>query len=80
MSHNKNSVANNTEKTKEAPKPVAKQTEATYTVDEFASAPQSVGANTQDIIRAAFRVAGKESATIEEAKKIVKDFKERKVK
>lgn len=50
-----------------------------YTCDEFAANPGVLGAN-QDIIRAALRVAGKNTATIEEAKKIVKEFSERKVK
>lgn len=53
--------------------------ESTYTVDEFANAPQSVDASTPDMVRAAFKVAGIESATVEEAKKIVKEFKEKEV-
>lgn len=52
----------------------------TYTVDEFANAPSSVDAKSADIVRAAFNVAGKESATLDEAKKIIKDFKNKEVK
>lgn len=52
----------------------------TYTVDEFANAPASVGAKSPDIVRAALATAGKKSATIEEAKKIVEKFKNKEVK
>lgn len=52
----------------------------TYTVEEFASAPNSLGVSTPDIIRAAFKVAGKDKATIEEAKNIINKFKLKEVK
>lgn len=57
-----------------------KTTAPTYTVDEFATAPKSLGVTSPDLIRAAFKVAGKVEATVEEAKKIVSDFKKRGVK
>lgn len=65
---------------------MAKQSEtktavlSTYTVDEFAAAPKSLGVTSPDIIRAAFKVAGKTEATLEEAKKLVLDFKKKEVK
>lgn len=52
----------------------------TYTVDEYANAPQSLGVSSPDIIRAAFKVAGKKEATTEEAKAIVNKFKNKEVK
>ena len=52
----------------------------TYSVEEFASAPNSLGVSTPDIIRAAFKVAGKDKATIEEAKNIINKFKLKEVK
>ena len=52
----------------------------TYTVDEFAAAPESLEVSSPDLIRAAFKVAGKVEATVENAKKIVSDFKKRGVK
>lgn len=60
----------------------AKETAAvsTYTVDEFAAAPKSLDVTSPDIIRAAFRLAGKDKATVEEAKKIVADFRKKEVK
>ena len=51
----------------------------TYTVQEFASAPQTLGVGNSDMIIAAFKVAGKESATVEEAKTIVEKFKKKEV-
>lgn len=60
-------------------KPAVKANAVTYTVEEFASAPETVGVASPDIIKAALRVAGKTEATVEEAKKLVKDFKEREV-
>lgn len=65
---------------------MAKQSEektpvlSTYTVDEFAAAPNSVGVQSADIVRAAFKMAGKEVATLEEAKKIVSVFRKKEVK
>ena len=58
----------------------AKANLSVYTVDEFAAAPKSLNVNSPDIIRAAFRLAGKDKATVEEAKKIVTDFKKKEVK
>lgn len=52
----------------------------TYTVEEFVKAPKTIGVESPDIIRAAFKVAGKDSATVEEAKKIVETFKKKEVK
>lgn len=57
-----------------------KTTAPTYTVDEFAAAPTTLEVKSPDIIRAAFKVAGKHEATLEEAKKIVSDFKKKGVK
>ena len=51
---------------------------STYTVDEFASAPDTVGAKSPDIVRAALR--GKDRYTQEEAERIVKDFSKKEVK
>ena len=51
----------------------------TYTVQEFAAAPKTLGVENSDMIIAAFKVAGKESATIEEAKVIVEKFKKKEV-
>ena len=52
----------------------------TYSVDEFAAAPQSLGVKSPDIIRAAMKQAGKDSATVDEAKSIVEKFKNKGVK
>ena len=81
-------MANNTAKEKanvqtkpEQAKPVqtpAKK-EPTYTVEEFASAPETLGANA-DIVTAALLSVGKESYTVSEAKDIVKKFKDKEVK
>lgn len=82
-------MANNTAKA-ESPKanvqaskaetqPVQTKKESKYTVQEFASAPESVGSNA-DIVMAALLSDGKESYTISEAKEIVKKFKEKEVK
>ena len=49
-----------------------------YTVDEFAENASCLNAS-PDIIRAAFAEKKLDSATLEDAKKIVKEFKERKV-
>ena len=68
------------EKRVDAVKPLTATPTVTYTVDEFASAPQSVGVKSPDIVRAAFKVANKDNATIEEAKKIVETFKKKEVK
>lgn len=52
--------------------------EAVYPLKELLEVPEILGASV-DIIDAAFRVRGVTQATMTEAKKIVKDFKERKV-
>lgn len=80
-------MANNTakaesQKANAQAKPVqspVKATEPTYTVEEFASAPESVGASA-DIVTAALLVDGKKYYTVSEAKEIVKKFKEKEVK
>ena len=65
---------------------MAKQTETktatnpampTYSVDEFAAAPNILGVKSPDIIRAAMKQAGKDNATVDEAKKIVETFKKK---
>ena len=53
---------------------------STYTVEEFMAVPNSVGVSSPDLIKAAFKIAGKEKATVEEAKKIVEKFKNKEVK
>lgn len=63
--------------------PVAVKKTATqpmYTVDEFAKAPQALGETSKDIVRAALSIDGKGSYTVEEAKKLVKEFKSKGVK
>lgn len=80
-------MANNTakaeiQKANAQAKPVqspVKAAEPTYTVEEFASAPESVGASA-DIVTAALLVDGKKSYTVSEAKEIIKKFKEKEVK
>lgn len=52
----------------------------TYTVAEFAAAPASVGANSPDVVNAAFSFAGKKEATVDEAKALVEKFKNKEVK
>lgn len=69
--------------TKKVTKTVEKTTkatvESTYTVDEFVKAAKKLEAS-PDIVRAAFKCANKETATLEEAKKLVKSFKTKEVK
>lgn len=76
-------MANNSNNTKQSTKTVAKVTnvavESTYTVDEFVKAAKKLNASS-DIVKAAFKCAGKEKATLEEAKKIVNTFKSKEVK
>ena len=54
----------------------------TYTADEFARASATVfdGKVSADIVRAAFRTKGIESATVEDAKKLVNEFAHKEVK
>ena len=65
-------------------KTVSKQqntvSEPTYTVEEFVAAPSALDVESPDLIRAAFKNAGKEEATVTEAKKIVNEFKKKEVK
>ena len=69
--------------TKKVTKTVEKTTkatvESTYTVDEFVKAHKKLEAS-PDIVKAAFTVAGIDTATLEEAKKIVNSFKTKEVK
>ena len=71
----------NVQASKAETQPVQAQSkkEPTYTVEEFVSAPETVGANV-DIVKAALLSGGKESYTISEANEIVKKFKSKEVK
>lgn len=57
-----------------------KANEPTYTVNEFAAAPDVLDTKSADIVTAALTLAGKEAYTVSEAKNIVKKFKEKEVK
>lgn len=76
-------MANNSNNTKQSTKAVAKVTnvavESTYAVAEFVKASKKLNAS-PDIVKAAFKCAGKTQATLEEAKKIVNTFKSKEVK
>ena len=61
-------------------KPQNTVSEPTYTVEEFVAAPSTLGVESTDLIRAAFRNAGKEEATVSEAKNLVNDFRKKEVK
>ncbi len=50
-----------------------------FTAEEFASMSKQFN-TTADIVRAAFKMAGKDSASYGEAEKIIADFKNQKVK
>ena len=50
------------------------KTQMKYSAEEFASNPEVLAAS-EDLIRAAFSFTGTEEATEKEAKKIVKEFK-----
>lgn len=52
----------------------------TYTVEEFAVSPESVGTKSPDIVRAALTGKNKDSFTIEEATELVKKFSKKEVK
>lgn len=80
MSNEQNKTANTTAANKATTTQPKKVIEPTYTVDEFAKAPSALDIQSADLIRAAFRKAGKEEATIAEAKKIVNEFKKKEVK
>ena len=49
-----------------------------YSMEEFASNPEVLAAS-EDLIRAAFSLAGLEEASEKEAKKIVNDYKSKEV-
>lgn len=53
--------------------------ESTYTVDELARAHKSLGTS-YEIVKVALKQAGKDRATIAEAKDIIETFKKREVK
>lgn len=76
-------MANNSNNTKQTTKTVAKVTnvavESTYTLAEFVKASKKLNAS-PDIVTAAFKCAGIEKATLEEAKRIVNTFKLKEVK
>lgn len=59
---------------------VKKTSSPTYTVAEFTAAPKTLGVNSPDIVKAALSKAGKTSYTVEEAKKLVNEFKNKEVK
>lgn len=50
-----------------------------YSLEEYASNPESLDASA-DMVRAAFTFTGKTEAELKEAKKLVKDFKNKEVK
>ena len=54
--------------------------EVTYSIKDFAGQAKRMFGTTPEAVTAALRLAGKEAATIEEAKKIVKEFLEKEVK
>jgi hypothetical protein len=74
-------MANNNVKTqtKQSEMKTPVKNEPTYTIEEFASAPESVGANA-DIVEAALASSGKDKFTVNEAKEIVNKFKKKEVK
>lgn len=74
-------MANNNVKTqaKQSEMKTSVKNEPTYTIEEFASAPESVGANA-DIVVAALASSGKDKFTVNEAKEIINKFKKKEVK
>lgn len=66
--------------TKQSEAKAAKACVPMYTVNEFCKAPQTLDVSNPDIIRAAFKTAGVKSATVDDAKAIVKKFKNKEVK
>lgn len=54
--------------------------EPTYTIAEFALAPESIKAKNADIVNAALSIRGKDSFTISEATEILKKFSNKEVK
>lgn len=65
---------------KETKQTPAKAATPKYSAAELAQAAQKVFGVPQDVATAALRMAGIQSATIEEAKKIVGDFAKKEVK
>ena len=83
MANNNNATvnkANTSAPQKQKSEPKAAKSEPTYTVEEFAAAPKSVGTESPDIVIAALSVGGKSSYTVSEAVEIVKNFKKKEVK
>lgn len=58
----------------------AKAVSPMYTVEEFCKKPHVLEVKNPDLIMAAFKTAGVKSATIDDAKAIVKKFKNKEVK
>lgn len=54
--------------------------EAMYKVAELAARARQMFGTTQEVVTVALKTAGKESATIEDAKKTVQEFLNREVK
>lgn len=80
MANNNNATTNKAPTSpKQNVEPKAAKNEPTYTVGEFAVAPQSVGAKSPDIVVAALSLGGKDSYTVNEATEIVKNFKKKEV-
>lgn len=65
---------------KETKQATAKPTAPQYTAAELANAANKVFGVPQDVVTAALRMAGVKSTTVEEAKKIVKEFAGKEVK
>lgn len=83
MANNNNATVNKANVSahqKQKSEPKAAKSEPTYTVEEFAAAPKSVGTESPDIVIAALSVGGKSSYTVSEAVEIVKNFKKKEVK
>lgn len=57
----------------------AKRIDCEYSVVDLISAARSSFGVPPEIVSAAMKIAGKDKATIDEAKQIIKEFKERKV-
>lgn len=79
MANNNNATANKAHASTKQNEPKVAKNEPTYTVGEFAAAPQSVGANSPDIVVAALSLDGKDSYTVSVATEIVKNFKKKEV-
>ena len=65
---------------KESPKAVVKEDrKSKYTVAEFAAGAKQIFDTSREIVETALKVAGVSSCTVDEAKKLVSDFKKREV-